>query len=422
MSFKSKYILAIALTALLIITNQIIIQYFLAQKRYDAKVINVSGKQRMLSQRLTGLIHHYHLKKDTEVRKDIQRDFEEWESVHYNLINGNRTLNIKKLPKDISIKLEEITPNITYAKETINNIENLNTDDLEQFEKNQSLFLKEMDKVVKTLEKTSDKKLTTIIITEIILALLTLIVLCLEVLWVFVPAVNQLAIQNKKLEDTKKVLEDYAFIASHDLRTPLANILGFLALFQRKAGHKLNEDELKYLDFINDGTRRMNQTTKDLSSYALAGKVEKDKVDFGQIVLDVLAEMEFDNKIKSSIKVGRLPKNIIADKVLMKLMFKNLISNAVKFIPKSRQPQIEISSEKKKGAYMFTVKDNGIGIADADRQKIFSIFRRLHNKEKYDGNGVGLALCKRIVEGHQGKIWVQSEEGNGSTFYFTIPI
>jgi len=419
MDFRKKYLLAIVLTTLLIITNQVIIQYFLAQKRYDAKIINVSGKQRMLSQRLTGSVHHYYLTKDEQVREEIQQNFEEWENVHYSLINGSQQLKIKKLPSDIALKLEEITSKVVYAKKILNNIDDLNISDLEQFKNSQNVFLTKMNKAVKSLEKASDRKLTTIIVTEIILAVLTLFVLCGEILWVFVPAVRQSEQQNKNLQENNKILEQYAYIASHDLRTPVTNIAGFLRLLEKKVRHKLNNNELKYLDFIREEIERMDETTKDLMTYAIANNVKKDKVDFKQVVEEVI--VEWVNEENNDITVGKLPENLVADKNLMKLLFKNLISNAVKFMPKDRQPQIEIFSEKQKGTYVFKIKDNGIGIPDADKQKIFGIFKRLHTRKAYNGTGIGLALCRRIVEGHQGRIWVQSTEGTGSTFCFTIP-
>jgi len=107
---------------------------------------------------------------------------------------------------------------------------------------------------------------------------------------------------------------------------------------------------------------------------------------------------------------------------MIALVFENLILNAIKFVNKGEQAKIEISSFRKKKLYVFVVKDSGIGIADANKQKIFGVFKRLHNQKEYSGTGIGLALCKRIVEGHQGEIWVESNEQKGSTFYFTLPI
>jgi len=422
MSFRRNHIIALTLTAILIITNQVIIQYFLAQKRYDARVINVGGKQRMLNQQLMGMVYDYHLKRDKQSKEDIRQNFEEWKLVHYGLINGNQQLEIKKVSEDIASQLKKINHNITYAEEILSKIDYLDSDDLEQFKINQNTFLMNMDSVVKSFEKASDRKLSTIIIIEIILVSLTLIVLCGEVFWVFVPALRQLTRQNKMLEENNKTLEDYAFIASHDLRAPIANIIGSSRLLEKKAAHKLDKKELQYLDFIKDGAKRMNDTTKDLLAYAMAGKVKKGEVNFSQLVQEVVVDIQTKHQNKGDIKVGQLPRNILADKVLIKLLFTNLISNAIKFVPNDRQPQVEISSRKQKSAYIFKIKDNGIGIADADKHKIFGIFKRLHNKSKYEGTGTGLALCKRIVEGHQGDIWVQSTEGKGSTFCFTIPV
>ena len=422
MNFRDKYVLAVIATAFLIITNQVVIQYFLSQKRYDAKVINISGKQRMLSQRLMGFVHHYNLTKDVATKNTIGENFKEWEKVHYSLINGNKELGLNKVPDNIAEQLHSITPNLLYAKDILENIENLSANELGKFKENQSFFLVEMNKVVVGLEQSSNNKLKTIVILEIFLALLTLIVLCAEVLWVFVPAVQQLAQQNRRLEKNNRILEDYAYIASHDLRTPVANILGFANLLSKKTSHKLNADEQKYLEYIKKGANRMNDSTRDLVAYALAGKVNKRNINIREVVKGILADMEKEIGQKSAnIALGDLPVSIIADKPLMELLIQNLISNALKYMPEGRVPEVNISSTKKANTYVFEVKDNGIGISRDEKQDIFGLFKRLHTTKEYEGSGVGLALCKRIIEGHKGKIWVESVEGQGSAFYFTIP-
>jgi len=423
MDFRKKYLLAIAVTTLLIVTNQVVIQYFLAQKRYDAKVINVSGKQRMLSQRLMGLMHAYHLEKNEQVKKDIEKDFEEWKAVHYGLINGDKDLNLMKLSKDKVLKLEKISFNIVYAEKLLNEIDNLNIEKLKEFRTQQSVFLTKMNKIVKSLEKSSEKKLNIIVIIEILLALLTLSLLYIEILRVLLPTVRHLALQNKMLQKNNKILEEYAYIASHDLRTPIINIISFSDLLEKQAAHKLNDKELKYLNFIKKGAKQMNEVTKDLLSYGTVNQVVKNEIEVKALIGDVIAKIQHEiQKNNAIIKVEQLPENIFADEKMIALVFENLILNAIKFVNKGEQAKIEISSFKKKKLYVFVVKDSGIGIADANKQKIFGVFKRLHNQKEYSGTGIGLALCKRIVEGHQGEIWVENTEQKGSTFYFTLPI
>jgi PAS domain S-box-containing protein len=240
---------------------------------------------------------------------------------------------------------------------------------------------------------------------------------------------NKKAIEEKNAELERYIqsnlqLENFAYLASHDLRSPLNNVLNFTRLLTMTAKDKLDENELKFLEFINEGSKKMQQFIEDLLAYSLSSNKE---ITFSEInPLNLIQETLTDisstlNKNDSSVIVGELPDTILGDRILLKQLFQNLISNANKFILEDRQPKITINCSVVNKNYLFSIKDNGIGIDDSSKEFIFGIFKRLHLRTEYDGTGIGLSTCKNAVEKHGGKIWVESTVGEGSTFYFTLP-
>ena len=417
MRFKKLYTVAISLIIILLLVNQVVIQYWLQQKSTDAHVINISGKQRMLSQKLFGLIQYYQA--DTSnggIKEDIQQSFNSWLSVHNDLLNGN------EIPNYIKLELDIITPNVKFVAELMTDINQPESLDISQLHSNQAVFLSQMDYVVSLLEKNSKEKLSTIVRIEFILAFFTLIVIFLEIQYIFRPIIRQLAFRNEELNKQNQVLEEYAYIASHDLRTPIQNLLNFLGLLKVSVESKLDDTENIYLQFIEESANRMNRTTKDLLDYSVANQISLEIVDVNNIVKEVLEDLsiQIEDK-KATIDVNNIPNKSLVDEDLFRLLLQNLISNGLKFVPTERAPHLQIWSVSDKNYQYFYVKDNGIGIAKESKEKIFKIFQRLHNKEEYKGTGIGLALCKRIVEGHGGEIWLESEEGIGSSFIFKIP-
>ena len=232
--------------------------------------------------------------------------------------------------------------------------------------------------------------------------------------------VNQ---RTEELKKTNSELEQFAYVASHDLREPLRTISNFVSLFQHQYQGKLDTRADEYLSFISASTKRMETLIKDLLDYSRVGKTDLDKttVNCETILNEVLHDLS--NSIeenKAKVHIGSLP-TINGYPSEIKSLFQNLISNAVKFKEKDRDPEIYIAAKKQKKEWLFSVRDNGIGIENQYFNKLFVLFQRLHSKEKYAGTGIGLVQCKKIVELHGGKIWVESEYGKGSTFYFTIP-
>jgi PAS domain S-box-containing protein len=223
------------------------------------------------------------------------------------------------------------------------------------------------------------------------------------------------------LEKSNIELERYAHVASHDLQEPLRMVSSFLQLLENKLEGSLDETNKKYIYFAVDGAERMRKLIQDLLQYSSVGTNKEeftvtDLNDVMQYVTRVLNE-----KIKEGqalIMVKPLPV-IMANKTLINEVFLNLVSNALKYRGE-KNPEIEVGYTEEANSWKFYVKDNGIGIDPKYFEKIFVIFQRLHNKTEYSGTGIGLAICKKIVETHGGKIWVESELEKGSVFYFTI--
>ncbi|MBT29563.1 MAG: hybrid sensor histidine kinase/response regulator [Thalassobius sp.] len=226
----------------------------------------------------------------------------------------------------------------------------------------------------------------------------------------------------KSLKESNEELENFAYVTSHDLQEPLRQIATFTQLLNKKLDGKLDETEQKYLTLITEGTSHMQNLIDDLLYYSRLTRhpYNYNSVDVNQIIkktLNVLKEQIQNNN--AQITFDNLPviKGIPA---LMNQLFNNLISNAIKYRKQNEAPEIIISCNENSSEWIFSVKDNGIGINPNFHDRIFKLFKRLHTKREYSGNGIGLTLCKKIVAQHDGKIWVESNIDQGSIFYFTI--
>jgi PAS domain S-box-containing protein len=226
----------------------------------------------------------------------------------------------------------------------------------------------------------------------------------------------------KELERSNKELGDFAAIVAHDLRAPLRAVSGFAGLLQKHNSKKtIDADTDKYISHIVEGSERMHHLINDLLQYAKAGSHSRPlvQIDVNDIIEKTLANLTFEIQASNAeITVDRLPM-VSADNVQLMQLFQNLVANAIKY--RSNTPRIHISAEQKKKEWIFRVSDNGIGIDPHQFKRIFEVFQRLHTKEEYSGTGIGLAICKKIVERFGGRIWVESKPGEGSTFFFTLP-
>lgn len=229
---------------------------------------------------------------------------------------------------------------------------------------------------------------------------------------------------NEIMEDLRRSNEDlqqFAYVASHDLQEPLRAIVSFSQLLEDKYKNKIEKDGKEFIHFITDGAKKMNTLIKDLLSYSrITTHAKPSKLtNLESILKDALFNLQ--ESIKESGAVITYDKMPIlkVDKTQFTQLFQNLLSNAIKFRRKET-PKIHIGVNKINDEWIFSVKDNGIGIESKFFDKLFNIFYRLHTKEEYPGTGIGLPICKKIVQRYGGKIWVESEIGKGSTFFFTI--
>ncbi|WP_378172364.1 YfiR/HmsC family protein [Aquimarina sp. SS2-1] len=234
--------------------------------------------------------------------------------------------------------------------------------------------------------------------------------------------------QSLVLASKNKELEQFAYIASHDLQEPLNTISSFIGLISEDYGDSFDEVGKESLDYIKDASIRMKKLIDSLLEYSRLGRTKE----FSNVNMNiVLKELKGDFKhilerTNTVIMANDLP-IVKGNEIELRLLIQNLISNGIKFTRENTIPEIQIDAthrsinEHTKGFWEFSVKDNGIGIPEIHKERIFAIFQRLHSREKYQGTGIGLAHCKKIVESHGGQIWLESEEEKGTTFYFTIP-
>jgi signal transduction histidine kinase len=225
-----------------------------------------------------------------------------------------------------------------------------------------------------------------------------------------------------ELERSNQELQQFAYVASHDLQEPLRMVSSYLQLLERRYGEKLEPDGHEFIAFAVDGAKRMQALINDLLAYSRVGTRGKS---FEPVSLQTVVEQS-KNNLKVAIEENRariihnhLPL-VQGDATQLAQLFQNLIGNAIKFHGDS-PPEIKIDHEERNGICQISISDNGIGIDPQYSERIFLIFQRLHTRDEYPGNGIGLAICKRIIERHAGQIWVKSKPGQGATFFFTLP-
>jgi PAS domain S-box-containing protein len=233
---------------------------------------------------------------------------------------------------------------------------------------------------------------------------------------------EQLQILTSELQQSNADLEQFAYVAAHDLSEPLRAITGMVQLLERRYKGRLDEGADEYISSAIDATGRLQALIDDLLAYARVGRAQlsNDPVDSSALVRQIVEGLQ--DKIEGSqavVSVDSLP-TLHADATQLQQVFQNLIVNSMKF-KNSIDPRIRISAEREGVAWRFSVTDNGIGIDPPHSKRVFEVFKRLHGRTEYSGSGIGLSICKRIVERHGGEIWVEPVSGGGSRFQFTIP-
>jgi two-component system, chemotaxis family, sensor kinase Cph1 len=218
-------------------------------------------------------------------------------------------------------------------------------------------------------------------------------------------------------------LEQFAYVVSHDLQEPLRVVTMFLELLQNRYRDRLDATADEFIGHSVDGAQSMSRMIRDLLVYSRVGSqgLQPARVDLGDILDRALVNLRVAiDESKAVITHDPLP-TVTADVSQMTQVFQNLIGNALKFRADDRCPEVHIGVRQENGVWVFQVKDNGIGIDPKQADRLFTLFHRLHDRSKYPGTGIGLAICKKIVERHGGRIWIESKAGEGSTFCFTLP-
>ena len=232
---------------------------------------------------------------------------------------------------------------------------------------------------------------------------------------------KQISNQNRKLTVQNKQLEQFTYIASHDLQEPLLTLTSFSELLLEEHSEQLNDEGKLFMEFINKSALRMRALVSGLMDYARIGKLEKiEEINCRELLENVLEDLSSNiTKTKAKITVDPLP-TIQGYSTYIRLLFQNIISNAIKFNKPGVDPVVHIQFSELKEEWLFTITDNGIGIGKKHQEEIFTIFKRLNHQEQYEGHGIGLSHCKKIVDLHEGDLWVKSQVGQGSAFSFTI--
>lgn len=228
--------------------------------------------------------------------------------------------------------------------------------------------------------------------------------------------------RTEDLSRSNAELERFAYVASHDLQEPLRMVTSYLQLLEKRYKHKLDGDALEFIQFAVDGSMRMKNLINDLLAYSRVGTRGKEFAitDCNEVLASVLKNLKISiDENRAQVTYDDLP-HVMADVTQLESLFQNLISNAIKFHGADR-PRINIGVSREGSNWVFSISDNGIGIDPQYFERIFIIFQRLHNRQEYPGTGIGLAISKRIVERHGGRIWIDSRPGKGSIFYFTLP-
>ncbi|MBD0312082.1 MAG: PAS domain S-box protein [Microcoleus sp. T3-bin5] len=227
----------------------------------------------------------------------------------------------------------------------------------------------------------------------------------------------------QELTRSNAELEQFSYVASHDLQAPLSTIAGYAQLLEKRCHNQLDAQGNKFIRNIVNSCERMQALIDDLLEYSRVGRSEKpfDVIDCNLVFEDACANLQLAiRQNQASVTRGDLPR-VRGDSFQLLQLFQNLIGNAIKY-RSSEAPMVHVGASRQGDSWVFSVQDNGIGIAEQYHPRIFQLFQRLHSQKQYSGTGIGLAICQRIVERHGGRLWVESEPNRGSTFYFSIPI
>ncbi|MEM6964984.1 MAG: ATP-binding protein [Bacteroidota bacterium] len=420
MKKRNIHFYGILIVLAIIVVNQVLIQYWLYQRRKDAKIINVSGRQRMLSQKLIVNVLNYQQKSTEENLRKITKTYQTWSAAHLYL---KGILQHSANSAHAFLELKKLDSYFDKAKVWETYPTSLSVSKLETFQKHQEAFLMKMDSIVGLLEADSNRKLK-IILIEFCLGLFSLFIVYYKISVVFKKINDSLTRRNKSLAESNSMLEKFAYLAAHDLKAPSLNVLNFAKLLKRRLKNRVNASELEFLDIMIQSSKRLYETTNDLLKFSTInnGAIKVASFQPEKMLEDIMTDLDLEiKKRKAKIFVENFPESIHGDQRLLRLVFQNLISNGMKFVDQKVIPTVKIAYQDDKVKHVFTIEDNGIGIEESDKDKIFGMFKRLHNEKKYEGTGIGLSICRKVIEKHKGEILLESDPSKGSVFKVVLP-
>ncbi len=234
-----------------------------------------------------------------------------------------------------------------------------------------------------------------------------------------------LAARAQDLDHANAELEQFAYVASHDLREPLRMIASYMGLLVRRYGDRLDDDAREFTTFAREGAERMDRLILDLLEYSRIGRWNRSKAELALGEVADQAACTLDAQVRATgatVEIARGMPTVTASWEEILRLFQDLIGNALKYRDPARKPVVRVSARRDGAFWLVSVADNGLGIEAEHFDRIFLIFQRLHTRDRYEGTGIGLAICKKIVERHGGRLWLESVPGQGSTFSFTLPV
>ena len=468
-SLNKKYIGAISIIVLLIIVSQIILQLTLLGKKEDGRYINIAGRQRMLSERIVKyVLATIETRNEKNFLKFFQRSenaLKEWEIAQEALQYGNKNLGVSGANSDqiikefdsLNIHFNAIIKNVTEFHSSViktgptdNKYDSLvNLSDV--LISSQYLYVNQMEKIVKLYEFELSEKISKMQQLEILLFVFTLLIICLEVIFIFYPATKELSNQWKRLidlniqlkdekekaeffilksEQSATVKTDFLSKVSHEFRTPLNGILGMSNLLKMS---ELNSEQKEFTKIINDSGKKLLELVDDVLVYARVHQDEitkkNDVIDIPKLMFDL--GLEFSNKYKNKdidlniVDESDMPDQLIGDKGKFTLIIKNILDNAYKFTDSGEITillEYYILDETNSNVYI-KINDSGIGISNANQKKIFEMFNQVDNSSTraYEGLGNGLTLSKELVNYLNGRLVLESQEKIGTTVTIFLP-
>lgn len=429
-SEKHIYFIAIATIAVLTLANQFIIQKLLQERRDDAVVINLAGRQRMLSQKIVSL--SYQAKDDPTKVYLLQAEVENWNKVQEGLQKGS---DLYRLPGTTNLEILQLFDNASIFKkaivELVRSIETVEDIDVNRSKiaANADQFLPIMDQIVNAYQLESEEKVQALITLEFILAALSLLILFFEIQFIFKPILSDISKKRKALEKLNLSKDRIMATVVHDLRSPISGIQGLVNILKKELEEHLSDDQEVMFDLIDDSCNKTYSLIQELLDMAILESneyhLETERTHLGQYLMSTLARFKTQAEEKGVTLVIEEKDDVLTasiDQEKFARVMDNLISNALKFTGSSGVVKVEASQEDDE-QILVKVIDSGIGIPKEMQSFIFDKFskaRRL-GLEGERTTGLGMSIVKQIVELHNGQIWVESKEGKGTSFYISLP-